>query len=383
MRLINVKTKQLRELSKEEKGPEKYAILSHTSGRSETEVSVEDLTNFESKTEEAKAKVQGKEGWWKIFKACQKAISDGHEWLWADSCCIDRSIPEEWSNSVKSMFDLYKEAAVCYAFLEDVAKFTDDTKPKSSYRFNEDHFKRSEWFTQLWTLQALIVPRKVKFFDKRFSSIGTRRTLRSVISDATGIDEHVLKGTKSLNDVSVATRISWAAIRPTAKEKDMIYCLMGILGVMINVDAGHDADQAFFELQRKVRDTVHDQSLFAWQPPAAQKLTKSNPLKGVKRVKDGLSLFAKSPMYFEGSAGIFTKKHNPSPKKVDVGGARASIRIEPMPYIEGFYLGILGCAYEKKSGELGPRLAIVLEKVGEDKYIRHPDAPLLVHQQLK
>jgi hypothetical protein len=61
MRLINVKTKQLRELSKEEKGPEKYAILPHTSGRSEMEVSVEDLTNFESKSEEAKAKVQGKE----------------------------------------------------------------------------------------------------------------------------------------------------------------------------------------------------------------------------------------------------------------------------------------------------------------------------------
>jgi hypothetical protein len=232
---------------------------------------------------------------------------------------MDRSLAEEWSNSVKSMFDWYKEAAVCYALLEDVTEFTNDTKPKSSYRFNEDDFKRSEWFIHPWTPQTLIVPREVEFFDKRFSSIGTRKTLRSVISDATGIDEHVLKGMKSLDGVSVATRMSWAAARPTAEEKDMVYCLMGILGVTIPVDAGDDAGQAFLDLQRKVRDTVHDQSLFAWQPPATQKLTKSNSLKGIKRVEDGLSLFAKSPMYFEGSAGIFTKKHNPSPKKSRCG----------------------------------------------------------------
>lgn len=384
MRLIKVDTKELHKFTNEEDVPEEYAILSHVVGKSASEVTVKDLRGFAAKSEEDQAKVQSKLGWWKISKACDKAARDGYEWLWTDSCCIDRSVSSEWSNSVKSMFSWYKGAAVCYAFLEDVAKFTDDTAPKSSYRFNEDLFKRSKWFTRAWTLQALVAPREVKFFDKRFDSIGTKRTLRSVIADATGVDQHVLKGTTTLDNVSVATRMSWAASRPTAEDKDMVYSLMGILGVTIPVDAGDKAAKAFLDLQKeKLRDPVHDQSLFAWQPPDAQSITKSHYLEGVEKIEDGHSLFAKSPTYFKESAGIVSKEHSPSPKKVDVGGVRASVRIEPMPYIEGFYLGVLGCAHTKEHGKLGPRLAIVLEKVGQDKYIRHPKAPLLVHRPLK
>jgi hypothetical protein len=74
MRLINTDTLELKDFLVEEIPP--YAILSHTWGASEDEVSCQDW-----KTPQRKSK----EGFRKIEYCCFQARSDGLHWAWVDT----------------------------------------------------------------------------------------------------------------------------------------------------------------------------------------------------------------------------------------------------------------------------------------------------------
>ena len=60
------------------------------------------------------------------------------------------------------MFRWYSEAGACYAYLADV--------PASEKDNGVDvlaSFKQSRWFTRGWTLQELLAPSSVIFYDVR------------------------------------------------------------------------------------------------------------------------------------------------------------------------------------------------------------------------
>jgi hypothetical protein len=59
------------------------------------------------------------------------------------------------------MFRWYEEAKVCYAFLHDVRA---DTGKK---------IRDAEWFVRGWTLQELIAPEEVDFYDGGWNLLGT------------------------------------------------------------------------------------------------------------------------------------------------------------------------------------------------------------------
>jgi hypothetical protein len=63
------------------------------------------------------------------------------------------------------MFYWYKNAQVCYAYLEDVEA---SGFPKS--------LPTSRWFTRGWTLQELIAPESVISLDKNFKEFGTNHS---------------------------------------------------------------------------------------------------------------------------------------------------------------------------------------------------------------
>lgn len=86
-----------------------YVILSHTWG--DDEVLFEDLSSDQAVTKKAYPKVRG---------CCKRALEDGFEWVWIDSCCIDKSSSAELSEAINSMYQWYKDSAICYAYLEDV-----------------------------------------------------------------------------------------------------------------------------------------------------------------------------------------------------------------------------------------------------------------------
>ncbi|THU75723.1 heterokaryon incompatibility, partial [Dendrothele bispora CBS 962.96] len=84
-----------------------YAILSHTWDKEE--VTFQDLQN-RVKEKELEA------GWKKVEGACAQARKYDWDWIWIDSCCIDKSSSAELSENINSMYRLYENAGVCYVY---------------------------------------------------------------------------------------------------------------------------------------------------------------------------------------------------------------------------------------------------------------------------
>lgn len=75
----------------------KYAILSHT-WEDSGEILFEDLVRTPDKRWHAKS------GSLKVNYACQQARQDGYDYIWIDTCCIDKSSSAELSEAINSMF---------------------------------------------------------------------------------------------------------------------------------------------------------------------------------------------------------------------------------------------------------------------------------------
>ena len=110
MRLINAHTLKLEEFLNEKGKP--YAILSHRWGNGEMS-----LLDMQSLPIDEPAESRG---FVKIKYACEQAVKDGHEYVWVDTCCINKDSSAELSEAINSMYRWYQRAAVCYVFLSDV-----------------------------------------------------------------------------------------------------------------------------------------------------------------------------------------------------------------------------------------------------------------------
>jgi hypothetical protein len=141
--LINTRTGRLEEFEYSATPP--YAILSHTRG--DGELTYQDLQTSE--------RIPGKEwGYYKLEGTARQARIDGINYCRIDTCCINKADYSELSEAINSMYNWYKEAHKCYAYLVDVKAGDDQTS------------KLSRWFTRVWTLQELLAPKEVVFFDK-------------------------------------------------------------------------------------------------------------------------------------------------------------------------------------------------------------------------
>lgn len=151
------------------------------------------------------------------------------------------------------MFRWYRDSQVCYVYLSDVPEARDNPYDEDSF------FRSSKWFSRGWTLQELIAPQRVEFFDQKWDEIGTKVCFKDLIKSITGIT-HLLNS----NDASVAQKFSWAARRETTRIEDQAYCLMGIFSVNMPLLYG-EGSKAFLRLQLQILDSVDDDSIFAWE----------------------------------------------------------------------------------------------------------------------
>ncbi|KAH8587942.1 hypothetical protein B0O99DRAFT_640507 [Bisporella sp. PMI_857] len=88
------------------------------------------------------------------------------------------------------MFRWYQESGLCYAYLSDLP--SDDLSPQTKTPYPD--FEKSTWFTRGWTLQELIAPSGVIFFNQKWQEIGTKISLQARISAVTGIPGEILQG---------------------------------------------------------------------------------------------------------------------------------------------------------------------------------------------
>ena len=194
--------------------------------------------------------ISNKAGFRKIKDCCASALDAGFKYVWIDTCCIDKTNSTELSEAINSMFCWYENAVTCYAYLEDV-------KPDCL------RFDASRWFERGWTLQELIAPTDVLFFDSYWNEIGSRASLAEQIEKITGVPVGLLLMATSLRDHCVAEIMCWAACRTTTRLEDRAYSLLGLFGVSMPLIYG-EGENAFFRLQLEIMKTTTDHSLFAW-----------------------------------------------------------------------------------------------------------------------
>jgi len=235
----------------------KYAILSHRwIGQ---EVEHDEIVGLAKMDKEKRDEIRQRDGYRKILDSCKQAKKDGYEWLWVDTCCIDKRSSAELSEAINSMYLWYENAQVCYAYLHDVL---DSSFPVTR---NNERYPNGwpEWFSRGWTLQEMIAPSNVQFFNKEWRAIGSKWTLAGTLEEITGVPERILTDGLSGDRPCIAQIMSWAANRTTTRVEDRAYSLMGLLDVNMPMLYG-EGKKAFHRLQLEVIRMSNDQSIFAW-----------------------------------------------------------------------------------------------------------------------
>ncbi|KAF5329219.1 hypothetical protein D9758_018197 [Tetrapyrgos nigripes] len=343
MRLLNTNTLKLAEFYAD---IPRYAILSHTWEKEE--VTFQDIQNLET--------ARLKAGYAKVWNACARARNYDFEWIWIDSCCINKESSAELSEAINSMYQYYEDAAVCYVYLCDVSAIYHPRNPNSS-------FNNSRWFKRGWTLQELLAPHYVVFLDKDWVRIGTRWTLRDVVSAITSIPVEVFEG-RDIDIYSVAQRMSWAASRETTRAEDQAYSLMGIFGVSMPPIYGEGGPKAFMRLQQEIIKISDDRSIFAWVAASSDR-------------DEHRGLLAKSPYEFRMSGEVKASESDCIGDRSSYSFGNNGLRIHlPLETTDDssrgddVFLASLLCQTERD----GSFLSFYLRKTSQHQYARcYPD----------
>ena len=219
----------------------------------------DEIVELAKMDEEIRDEIRQRDGYRKILDSCKQAEKDRYEWLWVDTCCIDKRSSAELTEAINSMYRWYENAQICYAYLHDVHD------PCLPIVWNNKRYANGwpEWFSRGWTLQEMIAPSNVQFFNTEWRTIGDKRTLAGTLEEITGVPEHILTDGLSGDRPCVAQIMSWAANRTTTRVEDRAYSLMGLLGVNMPMLYG-EGKKAFHRLQLEIIRTSNDQSIFAW-----------------------------------------------------------------------------------------------------------------------
>jgi hypothetical protein len=142
-----------------------YAILSHR--WENEELSFGDIT----------AEHRHLKGYHKVEAFCKEARRNHFEYVWVDTCCIDKKSSAELGEAINSMYMWYEQADICYAYLCDVDGAND--------------IAQSSWFTRGWTLQELLAPTALIFYDCNWSPMASKHELAAKLTDITGIPQNM------------------------------------------------------------------------------------------------------------------------------------------------------------------------------------------------
>ncbi|KAM0489550.1 hypothetical protein ACHAP8_012460, partial [Fusarium lateritium] len=266
----------------------------------------------------------------KIRGVCDVARHKGFKWIWIDNCCIDKSSTMEETESINSMFKWYQKASICITYLCDVRK---SATCESSGELNADISNvfqsingqdPSVWFTRGWTLQELLAPYDMEFYDMDWKFLGTKTGLAEQIEKVTKIETQYLTCKDKFKDACIAKKMSWMAGRETGKIEDIAYSMVGIFNVTLTPAYGEGL-RAFMRLQYELLSSSPDESLFAWQMPHPDAEKIFNP--GDSWGPDEWGLLAPSPDWFQcgSQVNLFPKNEQPGP---NIGSKRTQDGVE-------------------------------------------------------
>lgn len=315
MRLLNTTTLKLEQFLN---NMPQYAILSHTWG--EQEVTFNDISSS------ARTSLKGRQ---KVKNCCKLARSQGWQYVWIDTCCINKADSYEFGEAINSMFRWYEEAQICYAFLEDVPPhYCSDGKSRP----RNSEVVQSRWFTRGWTQQELLAPSFLAFVDSDWNIVGSRETCTLAVAYATTIEQ---KDIQNFRSCSIATELSWASKRQTTKIEDRAYSMMGLLGVHMPLLYG-EGKNAFVRLQHELIRLFNDETVLLWTTRKGSVFSTNarsfaERMGGRGRYPEWMvreSLFAESPEAFSESNGLAVIHFDKGPRNVGLSNGGISLKVE-------------------------------------------------------
>ena len=323
-----------------------FAILSHNWG--EGEVTLQDFDNL-------KVAVL-KKNFAKIEHTCQQAQQNGIDYAWVDTCCIDKTSSAELTEAINSMFQLYASSVVCYAYLFDL-----DRNGGVDAENLTSQLARSRWFSRGWTLQELIAPKNVEFYDRDWKFVGTKVDLSRAVSTVTGIDIDVLYDSSALFQIPVARKMSWAAGRQTSRLEDKAYSLLGIFDVNMPMLYG-EGEKAFIRLQEEIAKETNDLTLFAWQ---AVDMDQGGC--GQSALQKYRGILAKSPAEFANSGDVVPRSDHRFNEEFVMTNKGLRINADLAHGCGGDYILTLNCF---RRGQPKQNIGIYLKHHGASVYAR-------------
>ncbi|KAF9470588.1 hypothetical protein BDN70DRAFT_998894 [Pholiota conissans] len=234
----------------------RYAILSHTWLRSDSGEITYDLwrkRDFDLLHP----------GYRKLVQFSRAALEDhGMSLGWMDTVCIDKSSSSELDESIRSMYKWYEDGSICITYLAESASVAE--------------MANDLWFTRGWTLQELLAPCTLKFYDCNWNQLTSsfndkhHEGVLEQIKLATSITEEELTGykypTRKTSIHPISRRMQWAAKHRVTRGEDTAYSLMGIFNVSMSIAYGEGENNAFVRLIKEIINTTKDGVLdiFNW-----------------------------------------------------------------------------------------------------------------------
>lgn len=155
------------------------------------------------------------------------------------------------------MFGWYRRSALTIVYLSDV--------------LDAGSFESSEWFRRGWTLQELLAPPRLLFYNKDWSlyknltspNHKTDAAILAELEKATGIDSRILTNF-SPGMTDVRSRLQWASSRSTTRPEDTVYSLFGIFDLNLPILYGESAGIALTRLLTTIISQFGDISVLDW-----------------------------------------------------------------------------------------------------------------------
>ncbi|KIK18426.1 hypothetical protein PISMIDRAFT_109514, partial [Pisolithus microcarpus 441] len=195
----------------------------------------------------------------KLQNFCKETRRLGHRWAWSDTCCIDKTTGPILNQSLTSMYKWYADSAATLVFIAGVAH---PSKPGD--------LARSLWMTRAWTLQELLAPRVILFYDSEWKPyVGNTgynhkesAEIMQELADAIRIPHGTIVSF-SPGDLGVHEKLRLASTRNATVEEDVAYSLIGIFKSDIRPHYGEGAD-ALGHLLEEIVTRFGEITVLAW-----------------------------------------------------------------------------------------------------------------------
>ncbi|KAI5986440.1 hypothetical protein F5J12DRAFT_898764 [Pisolithus orientalis] len=195
----------------------------------------------------------------KLHNFCKATCKLGYNWAWSDTCCIDKSTSSILNQSLTSMYKWYANSAATLVFLAGV---THPTKPGD--------LKRSLWMTRAWTLQELLSPTTIFFYDAEWklylgdTSENHKQSpeITQELADAINIPPGTIAAF-SPDDLGVREKLRLASTRNATIDEDAAYSLIGIFKSDLRPHYGEGPD-ALGHLLEEIVARSGEVSVLAW-----------------------------------------------------------------------------------------------------------------------